>query len=135
MDNGEDVLFNNNFGKVTNKRISLNYKTGTEDIPLKQITSVSLQHKRNYFFSVSSFIVAFVFLVFMIAGPGLRGPELVILLLIFAVALLSGIANWFGHHNIVVSTAGTDRKPLKVEMAKTKDGREFVLAVKKALFN
>lgn len=134
MENEESILFSNTFGKLTNKRISLNYKSGVEDIPLKQVTSVSLKHERNYFFSLMSFFITFICLS-LIISQRLGGPEFVVVFLVFIIAFLSGIANWFGHHNIIISTGGNDRKPLKVEMAKTKEGRTFVNAVRQALFN
>ena len=55
----------------------------------------------------------------------------IVLLIIFL--LLSGLANWIGHHNIVITIAGTERRPLKAELAKTREGRELVDAIRKAI--
>lgn len=135
METNEQILFSNSFGSVTDKRIILNYKSGTEDLPIGQITSVSYQHSRNYVSAIGSFLICLVgfgfgFMLLLNKGPAV---VLLIILLIVILALLAGIANWIGHHNIQISAGGKDRKPLKVEMAKTREGREFVDAVKRAV--
>jgi heme A synthase len=135
METTEKVTYTNHFGTVTDKRLILNYKSGTEDIPIGQISSISFQHRRNYFFAIGSFVATVVLLIFMFSNlDNIRGAETLIILLLVLFFILSGIANWIGHHNIVVSAVGQNRKPLKVEMAKTKDGRQFVDAVKKSIF-
>jgi len=134
METNEKILFSNSFGSVTDKRIILNYKSGTEDLPVGQITSVSYQHKRNYVFAIGGFLITIGGLVAMLANINhIGGAEVLIILLFVIVALLSGIANWIGHHNIQISAGGKDRKPLKAEMSKTREGREFVDAVKRAV--
>lgn len=134
MENKENIVFSNSFGTVTNKRIVLNYKSGSEDLPVGQITSVAYKHKRNYFLAVGSFILCLGGLIILISQLHIIGGAEVLLLLVFIViALLSGIANWIGHHNICIGTGGKDRKPLKAEMSKTRDGRDFVEAVKKVV--
>ena len=134
METNEKILFSNSFGSVTDKRIILNYKSGTEDLPVRQITSVSYQHKRNYVFAIGGFLITIGGLVAMLANiSNIGGAEVLIILLFIIVAMLSGIANWIGHHNIQISAGGKDRKPLKAEMSKTREGREFVDAVKRAV--
>ncbi len=134
METNEKMLFSNSFGSVTDKRIILNYKSGTEDLPLGQITSVSYQHRRNYVFSIGGFLISLGGLIAMLANiSNIGGAEVLIILLFIIVALLSGIANWIGHHNIQISAGGKDRKPLRAEMSKTREGREFVDAVKRAV--
>jgi hypothetical protein len=137
METNEQILFSNSFGSVTDKRIILNYKSGTEDLPIGQITSVSYQHCRNYVFVVGSFLICLgglvtIFASIVRAGSGAVNV-VIVLLVIVIVALLAGIANWIGHHNIQISAGGKDRKQLKAEMAKTREGREFVDAVKRAV--
>lgn len=134
METNEKILFSNSFGSVTDKRIILNYKSGTEDLPVGQITSVSYQHKRNYVFAIGGFLITIGGLVAMLANiSNIGSAEVLIILLFIIVAMLSGIANWIGHHNIQISAGGKDRKPLKAEMSKTREGREFVDAVKRAV--
>jgi hypothetical protein len=134
METNEKILFSNSFGSVTDKRIILNYKSGTEDLPVGQITSVSYQHRRNYVFAIGGFLISLGGLIAMLANiSNIGGAEVLIVLLFIIVALLSGIANWIGHHNIQISAGGKDRKPLRAEMSKTREGREFVDAVKRAV--
>jgi len=134
METNEKIIFSNTFGSVTDKRIILNYKEGSEDLPIGQVTSISYKHRRNYFFAIGSFIVAVViFLVLLSNLSRLGGLEAFIVLFFVLILSLSGIANWIGHHNIVISSGGKDRKPLKTEMSKTKEGRDFTDAVKRAV--
>ena len=136
METNEKMLFSNSFGSVTDKRIILNYKSGTEDLPVGQITSVSYQHKRNYVFAFGGFLISLgglIAIAILANISNLNGAGVLIILLIIIVALLSGIANWIGHHNIQISAGGKDRKPLRAEMSKTRDGREFVDAVKRVV--
>jgi hypothetical protein len=59
METNEKMLFSNSFDLLTDKRIILNYKKGTEDLPVGQITSVSYQHRRNYVFPTALFLIQF----------------------------------------------------------------------------
>jgi hypothetical protein len=134
METNEKIIFKNLFGLVTDKRVTLNYKSGAEDIPIGQITSVSYQHKRNYFFLTLSFIMTIGGIVTLIATiSNMEGFNVLFILVIIIIATLSGIAHWIGHNNIQISAGGNDRKPLRVEMSKIREGREFVDAVKKSI--
>jgi len=133
METNEKILFHNSLGSVTDKRIIINYKDGAEDVPLGQITSVSYRHTRNYFFAIGGFILSIVALTVKVSKINLLdGAGMLILVIVLVISLLSGIANWIGHHNIVISVGRKDRKALKAEMSKTSDGREFSHAVKRA---
>ena len=135
METEEKLVFTNLFGSVSNKRIILNYKSGTEDIPVGQITSVGFKHKRNYFFAIVGCAFGIVLLGFMLFNiNNLTGVEVLLIVILSVIALISGLANWIGHHNILVKTTGQNIKALKVEIAKTKEGRKYVEAVKKAVF-
>ena len=134
MTSDEKMLFSNGFGSVTDKRVILNYKDGSEDIPISQVSSVSYKHERSYFFSIGGFVAAAAVLFFMLSMiSNIPGVMVLVMVIIIIVGILSGIANWIGHHNIIISSSGNDRKPLKAEMAKTREGRQFVDAVKKAI--
>lgn len=138
LDQNEHLQFSNTFGSVTDKRIVLNYKNGSEEIPIGQITSISFQKARNTFMSIFSFIISILLIVYIITIVNSRnsagGIFVLIASLIFILSVLSGIANWIGHHNIAISAGGKDRKPIKVEMSKTREGKDFVNAIKKLLF-
>lgn len=134
----ERLHFSNLFGTVTDKRIILNYKNGSEEIPKGQITSISFQQERNMFISIFSFLISILLISFMavVINSGSSEGGIIVLIASFLLILcvLSGIANWIGHHNIVVSAGGKDRKPIRVEMSKTREGKEFVNAIKRLIF-
>lgn len=135
MDTQEKLNFTNQFGTITNSRIILNYSSGNEEILINQITSIVFEYKRNYFYIIGSFIMFGILLAFMLGDAGsLNWIALLIMLIFLFLFILIGIAHWIGHHNIVISVSGQNRKPLKVEFSKTKEGRQFVDAIKKVIF-
>lgn len=138
LDQNEHLKFSNTFGSVTDKRIVLNHKNGSEEIPIGQITSISFQKARNTFMSIFSFLFSILIILWIVTVINSRSSEGGIIVLIASVLLivsvLSGIANWIGHHYIVISAGGKDRKPIRVEMSKTREGKDFVNAIKKLLF-
>ncbi len=133
MDTSEQSIYSNHFGSVSDKRVILNYKSGTEVIPIQQISSISFQRKRNYFMAISSLIVAVVFIILLLINKA-SGVEAIIYFILIVFLLISSFANWLGNYVILIGAAGQNRKPLKVEIAKTKEGLEFVEAVKKMIF-
>jgi hypothetical protein len=134
----ENLHFSNAFGSVTDKRIVLNHKNGSEEIPIGQITSISFQKARNTFISIFSFLFSILIIVYIVSIINSRSSEASLMVLIASglliVSVLSGIANWIGHHYIVISAGGKDRKPIQVEMSKTREGKDFVNAIRKLLF-
>ncbi|GJM29233.1 MAG: hypothetical protein DHS20C17_18680 [Cyclobacteriaceae bacterium] len=135
METEETLLHSNTFGTVSNKRIIVNTKSGAEEIPVRQVSSINFKRQRNYFFAIGGLGLGTVLLAAVIIyAREFGGPELLITLVISLIAILSGIANWIGHHVITISTSGIDRKPIKVEMSKTQEGVEFVKAVRNTVF-
>jgi hypothetical protein len=47
--------------------------------------------------------------------------------------LLLGIANYIGHHTVKINVSGNNRKPIKVEMSRSKEGKEFVMVIIKII--
>lgn len=134
METSEKILFSNTFGSISEKSLKLYYKRGTEEIPIKQFTSVSFQHSRNYFFAILGFVIAMIGVISIIINiNNINGIAVLIILVFIILGLLTGIANWIGHHNINISVNGKDRKPLKVEMSKTSEGLAFINSVKKVV--
>jgi hypothetical protein len=134
MVSDENVIFTNSFGTVTDKRIIVSYKNAQEDIPIPQINSTSFKHRRSYFFGIGGFVLAIGVLLFMLNEiKFFNGTQVLIMVVIILIALLSGLANWIGHYDITLVTSGKDRKPIKVEMAKTREGREFYNAISKVV--
>lgn len=134
METIEKMLFSNSFGSVTDKRIILNYKGGTEDLPINPITSVGYKHSRNYVFAFGVFLICVGGLIAIISNLSyLRGIEVFVGFILVLGGLLMGVAHWIGNYSIQISAGGMDRKQLRVELSKTKEGREFVNAVKRAV--
>jgi len=125
MDIAEKFVYSNTFGTITDKRIFLNYKSGSESFPLDQVDTVSFLRRRNYFFAVGSFLA--------VGLTPMYFANAITVIIIMLFFMILGIANWIGHHNIIVRVGGQKKSPLKVEMAKTKDGKQFVEALKKSI--
>lgn len=123
-------------GMVTNKRVVLKYRSGEEDIPIQKITSIAFQHKRGMVGFIISLLGAIGLVIFMIVNiEKFDGGTTMIFCAAALVLMLAAVANWIGRHYLVVSTGGKFVKPLKVEMAKTKDGKELYKAIDKAVFS
>ena len=134
-DKSENIILTNIFGMVTDKRVTLHYKSGTEDIPIEQITSISFLHKRNLIFAAVGFFSVIVFFVLLIVLLVKESSGLFILLSVVLIlfGFLTGLANWVGHHVIIIHAEREKRKPLKVEMSRTKEGKQFVDTIKKLM--
>lgn len=129
----ESIIFTNSFGTVSDKRIIVNYKNGSEDIPLKQVSSVALERKRSMVIAMIYFIIAVGILFFVFIAPSLGSGEMMITLVAFLFCSLAGVAYYVGNHQIKISAAGKDRKPIKVEMSKTKEGRAFYESIRQQI--
>lgn len=135
MDNNEKIIFNNSFGTVSDKRVIVNYKNGSEDIPIKQISSVGIERKQNIFLAIIYFVIGIGVLVGIFNMREVPGAMIVVALVFFLFCVLVGVAYYIGNHQIKLSTAGVERKPIKVEMSKTREGREFSNAIKKQIIS
>jgi hypothetical protein len=134
MNDIESIVFSCNFGSVTNKRVILNGKKGADEFPIRAITSASFRRQRNYIRAILGFLFAIGCVVLIGSGNakiGLLESFIIVVFLLFG--LLVGFAHWIGHHNLVVGVSGIDRKPIKVEISKTAEGRTFVEEIKKAI--
>lgn len=131
MNTAEKVIYSNVFGTVTDQRIILNYAFGTEDIPVAQIHSVTFRHKRNYAIALISFSAGILLVPAIVWYMQYSGGSKAILLIVISVlGILSGIANWIGHHNVEIRTGERKRRTLKVEIYQREDGRQFADAAK-----
>ena len=135
MDSNEIIIFNNSFGTVSDKRVIINFKDGSVDVPIKQITSISFKRKQNIPLAIIYFIVSASTFVFVFNLNQVPGYMIIIALIIFLLFLFIGIAFYIGNHQIKLSTAGKDRKPIKIEMSKTKEGRAFYDAIKRQIIS
>lgn len=130
----ENKIFSNYFGTITDKRVTIKHKNGSQDIPLNQVTSVSFFRKQNKPFAIINFIISLVVLIVPFTRQHHIDTGLVIAgIILFIIFVLNGIANYLGNHQIIISTAGKELKPVKVEMSKTSEGREFSDALRKQI--
>jgi hypothetical protein len=135
MDNNEKIIFSNSFGTVSDKRIIVNYRNGSEDFPLKQISSVSFERKQNIPLAIVYFLIGIGILISVFNMHEVPGAMIVIALVLFIFCILVGVAYYLGNYQIKLSAAGQDRKPIKVEMSKTKEGREFSDSIRQQIIS
>lgn len=135
MDNQEKVIFSNSFGTVSDKRVIVNYKNGSEDFPIKQISSVSFERKQNIPLAIIYFVFGIGVLFAVFNMQEVEGTIIVFALLLFLFFIFVGIAYYIGNHQIRISSAGQNQKPIKVEMAKTKEGKLFSDAIKQQIIS
>jgi len=135
-ENREKIIFSNSFGSITDKRVTLNYNNGAEDIVIGQITSVSFQRKRNYLISIIGISISLLWFFQLISiSNNLGGTEEILTLIIILLLILFSIIKWIGAYKIQISANGNNRKPLKVKNSQKKEGFEFVEAIKKNIIN
>ena len=124
-------LLSNEFGTIYKDRVSFNSKKGwfsggtSEDLPMRHVTSVRLETKRNI---VGGIIVAVVGLLLLV---GLEGAGKIggLILLAWAVLML------VGSPKVVLNTAGGDLRPAIGAPWNKSAAEAFVSAVKRALFD
>ncbi len=135
MDGNEKIIFSNSFGTVSDKRIIVSYKNGSEDFPLKQISSVSFERKQNIPLAIIYFIVGVGLLIYIFSLSQVPGAIVVVGAVLFIFTILVGLAYYVGHYQIKLSVVGKDRKPIKVEVAKAQEGKEFADAIRHQLIS
>jgi hypothetical protein len=136
MNENEHVRLENTIGIVTNKKLVLKYKNGNEEIPISKVTSVSFIHKRGYFFAIGNFALTAFLLIACFFTINQSGAVYGLVILIISIfSMLTGIANWIGNYDILISINGNNRKPLSVSFSKTKEGLDLVNSIKKEISN
>ncbi|MBN4071350.1 hypothetical protein JYT72_02450 [Crocinitomix catalasitica] len=130
-----EPIFSNDFGSITREKVTLNYKSGLTSIPIKKITSISVERKRNLFFAFFGFAtsIAMVALILFDSIP-LNGLIVTVIIIVGLLGLLVGLAHWIGPHEISFAGASENIKPLKIEMSRTKEGQDFYRALEKQIF-
>lgn len=136
MEQGDQLIFSNQLGSVTTKRLTLNHSQGQENIPIDRITSVSFQSYRFWFLGLLGAILGLFLSALLIVNLEKMGEsELIItfpLALIFIVLAVWGL---LPRYKIVVSTGGNNRKPLKVKRSLYYEGEQLAEAINEAVFN
>jgi hypothetical protein len=136
MSEGEYIILQNSIGIITNKKLVLKYKNGNEEIPISKITSVSYNHKRGYFFAIGNFVFTAILLITCFVTINQSGAVYCLIMFIISIfSMLTGIANWVGNYDILISVNGNNRKPLSVSFSKTKEGLNLVNSIKKEISN
>ena len=134
MSEGEYMILQNSIGIITNKKLVLKYKNGNEEIPVSKVTSVSYIHKRGYFFAIGNFVFTAILLITWFLTINQSGAVYGLVMLIISIfSILTGIANWVGNYDIIISVNGNNRKPLSVSFSKTKEGLDLVNSIKKEI--
>lgn len=131
----EKILVSNSLGVVTSKRVTFNLKEGREDISLTQVTSVSYEKRQNILMASLCFLVAVVMLIGVFQMPAVPGSVIVVVLILFILFALLGTAHYIGNYYMRISISGVDRPLMKVEMSKTKEGREIIDAIRAQIFS
>lgn len=83
MDNNEKINFNNSFKTVSDQRVIVNYKNGSGDIPLKQISSVAFERNQNTLIAIIYFFMGIGVLVGIFHIQELTGAMIVVALVVF----------------------------------------------------
>jgi len=122
----DSLLFGNAIGSISSKSVKLYRKNSTEEIRIQNITAIEFKRCRDYIRGVISLLLFVFFVVTFFGSSTLYGTvEIAIFLVLILFTLLMGVASLIGHHEIIIITGFGIVKPLRVEMAKTKEGVEF----------
>jgi len=122
----DSLLFGNAIGSISSKSVKLYRKNSTEEIRIQNITAIEFKRCRDYIRGVISLLLFVFFVVTFFGSSTLYGTvEIAIFLVLILFTLLMGVASLIGHHEISIITGFGIVKPLRVEMAKTKEGVEF----------
>lgn len=136
MNNEEKMIITNSFGTVTNKRVQFTTKEYENELPIKNIYSITFPRKHNIIPATIYFILSISLLVsvFVIEST----PELfekihlwIIILCIIGTGVLFilSMVQYLGHHIIRINDMGEDRILIKVKLSQTKEGRDFMQAI------
>jgi hypothetical protein len=134
MNSNEKLLICNIFGTVTDKRVIINDKSATQEILIDSIKSVKFKHERNYFLSLSNYLIFILGLGDLISNINyFTGLQVLLTVPILIITILSGVANWIGHYMIQLNHGDKKFKYIKAEMSKKSEGRDFADAIQMAM--
>ncbi len=135
MKYNEKIIFSNSFGTVSDKRIIINRKKGSENLILNQISSVSFEYRRNIMLSLIYTATGIAFLIGILNMRELSGIVIFVSFIPIFFYIIIGVSYYIGNHQIKISVAGKYYKPIRVEISKTKEGREFANAIKNQIIS
>jgi hypothetical protein len=130
MENHEIIIFSNRLGSVSDKRLILNKKNGSEYIFLNAIGSIGLYHVKNYALSIVFFLLALLDLAFLMIAIKYNLPALFVLILIFILPLMIylGVIHIIGYYKIAINVRGYNNH-IKVKNGQQHEAKVFVDAV------
>ncbi len=134
MENGEKILFNNDFGMVSDKRLVLNYKVGSEIIPIKHLSSIQYRYRKRIFLAILMSLLTIAGIIFAVQNIVFLQEEIRLVMIgLSAIFFTIAIFLWIGTRQIIVSVGGINRKRMRVNMKNTLAAKEFVYAVQQSL--
>lgn len=133
MEHNEQIIFNNSFGTISNKRVILNYKNGSEDIPIRQISSIAFERNRSIFLATIFIVSSILILIGLAQIRSVSDGIIVLAIIFFILFMLIGIAYYIGNHLIELNISDSGKKIIKVEMAKKQEGKAFFNAIRKQI--
>lgn len=133
MSENEIIAISNIFGVVTDKRVIIYNPRGVEDIPVKKISSIIFEQKKNKLFGVMSTVVAALLLGIITFFSNIPGYVVAIWVLLVSVCLLGGVIFFVGDFQIRIKVEGKGEKKIKVKFARFRQGSEYANAIRKQL--
>ncbi len=134
MNVDEKILFINSFGAITDQRVILDYKTAAEEIPLEQISSVSIQHRRNKKLARAGLLAALALLLFLANIHNRMSDAGIVLYSFIPVAcIFSAISNTIGYPCIEIGITGNSMLPMIVRTGQNAEARRFVTEIIKVI--
>ena len=133
MDTYEKLIFSNSLGTVSNIKVTVNHKNGSENILLKQISTISYDDKRKaplfiFLYGIVGTTVIFYILFFAKRNGFTSAVEFIIILLLSP----PGLIYVYGYHEILINVDGKNRR-YRIKMVKAKEALDFVHAVKEQM--
>ena len=129
MDESEKLIFNNDLGSVTDKRVIIFNKSETKSFLINHILSVSLERKNNIFLAIVNFLVSIISFISLYVFRLAEWYILLILLIFGIVFLAICLAYYLGNYYLQISSGIEKIKPIKIEMSKTKEGKLLFNAI------
>lgn len=134
----EKIIFKNEFGQITEKTLIINRKNGSEEIAIRQITSVSTKSKKSYvglIIGLIVFVLGFTVQTSWIKDENLgRSGISLEALFLWIVGILMILSNWFIlDYSIVISVSGINRQPIHFRSSKKSEGLAFASAIKQCM--
>lgn len=133
----EKIIVANDFGTVSTKRVMLKVSNTEASIPIKQIYSISFRRKHNfslgilYLFISIAVLIGELYIENSYETEGVSMPKLISVLTLILILLffIVSMTYFIGHHLIRINEFGDDRKKIKVDLFKTRQGKEYYEAI------